>query len=291
MKIAFIGLGTMGAPMAARLVEAGFDVTVHNRTREREEGVAAAGAARAASPREAAAGADVVITVVSDTPDVEAVVLGEEGAIHGMKEGSVLVDMSTISPEVTRDVAAKLAEKGVDMLDAPVSGGSEGAEKGTLSIMVGGKAEVLERVEEVLKPLGKTVTFVGPVGSGQVTKAVNQVIIAGTYAAVAEGLTIALAAGVDVEAAHRAVSGGAAGSWVLTNRADNMIRNTYPLGFRTRLHRKDLGIALETARALGVPVPVAAYIEQLETGLVKRGLGDEDVSNIARVVREGAGLG
>ena len=291
MKIAFIGLGTMGAPMAARLVEAGFDVTVHNRTREREEGVAAAGAARAASPREAAAGADVVITVVSDTPDVEAVVLGEEGAIHGMKEGSVLVDMSTISPEVTRDVAAKLAEKGVDMLDAPVSGGSEGAEKGTLSIMVGGKAEVLERVMGVLKPLGKTITHVGPVGSGQVTKAVNQVIIAGTYAAVAEGLTIALAAGVDVEAAHRAVSGGAAGSWVLTNRADNMIRNTYPLGFRTRLHRKDLGIALETARALGVPVPVAAYIEQLETGLVKRGLGDEDVSNIARVVREGAGLG
>ena len=290
MKVAFIGLGTMGAPMATRLVEAGFDVTVHNRTREREEGVAAAGATRAASPREAAAGADVVITMVSDTPDVEAVVLGEEGAIHGMKEGSVLVDMSTISPEVTRDVAAKLEEKGCDMLDAPVSGGSEGAEKGTLSIMVGGEAEVLERVMGVLKPLGKTVTHVGPVGSGQVTKAVNQVIIAGTYAAVAEGLAIALAAGVDVEAAHRAVSGGAAGSWVLTNRADNMIRNTYPLGFRTRLHRKDLGIALETARALGVPVPVAAYVEQLETGLVKRGLGDEDVSNIARVVREGAGL-
>ena len=290
MKVAFIGLGTMGAPMATRLVEAGFDVTVHNRTREREEGVAAAGATRAASPREAAAGADVVITMVSDTPDVEAVVLGEEGAIHGMKEGSVLVDMSTISPEVTRDVAAKLEEKGCDMLDAPVSGGSEGAEKGTLSIMVGGEAEVLERVMGVLKPLGKTVTHVGPVGSGQVTKAVNQVIIAGTYAAVAEGLAIALAAGVDVEAAHRAVSGGAAGSWVLTNRADNMIRNSYPLGFRTRLHRKDLGIALETARALGVPVPVAAYVEQLETGLVKRGLGDEDVSNIARVVREGAGL-
>ncbi len=290
MKVAFIGLGTMGAPMATRLVEAGFDVTVHNRTREREEPVAAAGAARAASPKEAAAGADVVLTMVSDTPDVEAVVLGEDGAAHGMKEGSVLIDMSTISPEITREIAAKLGDKGVDMLDAPVSGGSEGAEKGTLSIMVGGKAEVLERVRGVLEPLGKTITFVGPVGSGQVTKAVNQVIIAGTYAAVAEGLAIALAAGVDVEAAHRAVSGGAAGSWVLTNRADNMIRNTYPLGFRTRLHRKDLGIALETARALGVPVPVAAYVEQLETGLVGRGLGDEDVSNIARVVREGAGL-
>ena len=290
MKVAFIGMGTMGAPMATRLVEAGFDVTVHNRTREREEGPAAAGAARAASPQEAAAGADVVITMVSDTPDVEAVVLGEEGALHGMKEGSVLIDMSTISPNVTREIAAKLSEKGVEMLDAPVSGGSEGAEKGTLSIMVGGKEEVLERVREVLEPLGQTITFVGPIGSGQVTKAVNQTIIAGTYAAVAEGLAIALAAGVDVEAAHQAVSGGAAGSWVLTNRADNMIRNTYPLGFRTRLHRKDLGIALETARALGVPIPVAAYVEQLETGLVGRGLGDEDVSNIARVVREGAGL-
>ena len=290
MKVAFIGMGTMGAPMATRLVEAGFDVTVHNRTREREEGPAAAGAARAASPQEAAAGADVVITMVSDTPDVEAVVLGEEGALHGMKEGSVLIDMSTISPSVTREIAAKLSEKGVEMLDAPVSGGSEGAEKGTLSIMVGGKEEVLERVREVLEPLGQTITFVGSIGSGQVTKAVNQTIIAGTYAAVAEGLAIALAAGVDVEAAHKAVSGGAAGSWVLTNRADNMIRNTYPLGFRTRLHRKDLGIALETARALGVPIPVAAYVEQLETGLVGRGLGDEDVSNIARVVREGAGL-
>ena len=291
MKVAFIGMGTMGAPMATRLVEAGFDVTVHNRTREREEGPAEAGAARAGSPQEAAAGADVVITMVSDTPDVEAVVLGEEGAIHGMKAGNVLIDMSTVSPSVTREIAAKLNEKGVEMLDAPVSGGSEGAEKGTLSIMVGGKEEVLERVREMLEPLGKTIILVGPIGSGQVTKAVNQTIIAGTYAAVAEGLAIALAAGVDVEAAHQAVSGGAAGSWVLSNRADNMINNTYPLGFRTRLHRKDLGIALETARALGVPIPVAAYVEQLETGLVGRGLGDEDVSNIARVVREGAGLG
>ena len=290
MKVAFIGMGTMGAPMATRLVEAGFDVTVHNRTREREEGPAEAGAARAGSPREAATGADVVITMVSDTPDVEAVVLGEEGAIHGVKAGGVLIDMSTISPSVTREIAAKLSEKGVEMLDAPVSGGSEGAEKGTLSIMVGGKAEVLERVREMLGHLGQTITLVGPIGSGQVTKAVNQTIIAGTYAAVAEGIAIALAAGVDVEAAHKALSGGAAGSWVLSNRADNMIRNTYPLGFRTRLHRKDLGIALETARALGVPVPVAAYVEQLETGLVGRGLGDEDVSNIARVVREGAGL-
>ena len=290
MKIGFIGMGTMGAPMALNLLNAGHEVTVHNRTREKEEAVAEKGATRAATPREAAENADVVIVNVSDTPDVEEVVLGEEGALHGMKEGSVLVDMSTISPSVTRDIAEKLSEKGVEMLDAPVSGGSEGAEQGTLSIMVGGKEEVVERLRPVLEVMGNTVTHVGPVGSGQVTKAINQTIIAGTYAAVAEGLALGLAAGIDIRAAHQAVSGGAAGSWVLTNRAENMIENTYPLGFRTRLHRKDLGIALETARDLGVPIPVAAYVEQIETGLVKRGLGDEDVSNIARVVREGAGL-
>lgn len=290
MKICFIGLGTMGAPMAKNLLEAGFELTVHNRTRDKEEALAAWGAKRAASPQEAAAGADVVITNVSDTPDVEAVVLGENGAIHSMKRGSVLIDVSTIAPSATRAIAARLAEIGAEMLDAPVSGGSEGAEKGTLSIMVGGKRDVFERMEPVLEAMGTTLTHVGPVGSGQVTKAINQIIIAGTYAAVAEGMALGLAAGIDIRAAHRAVVGGAAGSWVLSNRARNMIDNHYPLGFRTRLHLKDLGIALETARDLGVPIPVTAYVEQLETGLVKRGFGDEDVSNIARTVREGAGL-
>jgi len=290
MKIGFIGMGTMGAPMATRLVNAGYEVTVHNRTRAREEPVAAAGASRAATPRDAANGADVVITIVSDTPDVREVVLGEQGAIHGMSAGSVLIDMSTISPIATRDIASALAEKSVDMLDAPVSGGSEGAEQGTLSIMVGGEADVLEKVKPILEHLGKTITLVGGVSSGQITKAINQVIIAGTYAAVAEGMAIGLAAGIDINAAHQAVSGGAAGSWVLSNRAMNMVNGEYPLGFRTRLHRKDLNIALETARDLGVPIPVSAYVEQIETGLMKRGFGEEDVSNIARAVREAAGL-
>ena len=290
MKIAYIGLGTMGAPVARNLLQAGFEVTVHNRSRDKEVPLQEAGANRAASPQEAAQNADVVITNVSDTPDVEAVVLGEQGALSGMKAGSVLVDMSTISPIATRHIAAALAEKEVDMLDAPVSGGSEGAEKGTLSIMVGGRADIVERLMPVLNAVGSTVTHVGDIGSGQITKAINQIIIAGTYAAVAEGLMMGLAAGIDIEAAHRAVSGGAAGSWTLTNRGGNMINNEYPLGFRTRLHRKDLGIALETARDLGVPIPVAAYVEQLETSLVKRGYGDEDVSNIARIVREAAGL-
>ncbi len=290
MNIGFIGMGTMGAPMAKRLVEAGYQVTVHNRTRSREEPVAAAGAHRAASPREAAFDKDVVITMVSDTPDVQAVVLGEQGAIHGMKAGSVLVDMSTISPSATRKIAKALNEKDIEMLDAPVSGGSEGAEKGTLSIMVGGKDVVLEQIRPVLEHLGSTITLVGPVGSGQITKAINQVIIAGAYGAVAEGMALGLAAGIDLEAAHRALSGGAAGSWILTNRAQNMIENRYPLGFRTRLHRKDLNIALDAAKELGVAIPISAYIEQLETSLVKRGFGEEDVSNIARIVREQAGL-
>ncbi len=290
MRIGFIGLGTMGEPMAARLLDAGHAVTVHNRTRAREEPLAARGAGRAATPREAARAAEVLCTMVSDTPDVEAVLFGEDGAAAGLEPGAVVLEMSTIGPEAVRSMHARLAEQHVSLLDAPVSGGSEGAQQGTLSIMVGGEEAALERVRPLLEVLGKTVTYVGPSGAGQVAKAMNQVIVARTYAAVAEGLALGLAAGIDVEAAHRAVSGGAAGSWGLTNRGPNMLRNTYPLGFRVRLHRKDLGIALDTAAALGVPLPVAAYVAQLETGLIKRGFGDEDVSAIARVVREQAGL-
>lgn len=290
MKIGFIGLGTMGAPMAGRLLAAGYAVTVHNRTREREEPLAALGAKRAGSPRAAAQDADLVITIVSDTPDVQAVVLGESGAALGMRDGSVLMDMSTISPATTRRIAAAVLEHGVSMLDAPVSGGSEGAENGTLSIMVGGDASALERARPALEVLGSTITHVGESGAGQVAKAVNQTIIAGTYAAVAEGMALAMAAGIDVEAALSALSGGAASSWVLSNRARNMITGAYSLGFRTRLHRKDLGIALTAARELGVAMPVTSYVEQVETSLVKRGFGDEDVSNIARIVKEQAGI-
>lgn len=290
MNIGFIGLGTMGAPMARRLIEAGHDVTVHNRTREREEPLAEIGANRAATPREAAAGAELVITIVGDSPDVKAVVLGDGGAADGMEAGSVLVDMSTISPAVTRDIAADLAGRGIAMLDAPCSGGSEGAAKGTLSIMIGGDAAVLERVHPALEVLGTTLTRVGDVGAGQLCKAVNQVVIAGTYAAVAEGLSFAMASGIDPEATLRAISGGAAGSWGLTNRGPNMLAGRYPLGFRTRLHKKDLGIALEAARDAQVPLPLAAWVEQLEAGLVRRGFGDEDVSNVARLAREAAGI-
>ncbi|MEL6223035.1 MAG: NAD(P)-dependent oxidoreductase [Cyanobacteria bacterium J06627_8] len=290
MKVAFIGMGTMGAPMALNLLKAGHEVTVHNRTREREASVVAAGASAADSPKAAATDAEIIITCVSDSPDVEAVMLGDDGVIHGASSGAIAVDMSTISPSVTRRIAQALAEKQITMLDAPVSGGSEGAQKGTLSIMVGGEATAVERVMPVFEAMGKTVTHVGPIGSGQITKAINQVIIAGTYWGVAEGIALGLKAGMDMEKVVQAVNGGAAGSWGLTNRSGNMIDNTYPLGFRVRFHQKDLNIALEAARELGVPLPIAAFVEQIETGLVARGYGDEDISNIARSVRESAGI-
>jgi len=290
MKVGFVGLGTMGAPMARRLLDAGHEVTVHNRTRERERPLADAGAARAATPREAAEGAEMVVTIVGDSPDVREVVLGPDGVAEGLGEGAIVIDMSTISPDVTREIAEALRRRGVHMLDAPCSGGSEGAANGTLSIMIGGDEEVLERARPVLSVLGTTLTRVGSVGAGQLCKAVNQVVIAGTYAAVAEGLSFAMRSGIDAEAALQALSGGAAGSWGLTNRGPNMLRGAYPLGFRTRLHRKDLGIALDAARERGVPLPLAAWVEQAETVLIRRGFGDEDVSNIARLAREAAGV-
>lgn len=292
MNIGFIGLGTMGAPMARRLLDAGHRVAVHNRTRSREESLADLGARRAAHPAAAAAGADLVVTMVADTPDVEGVVFGPDGVSASISADALLVDMSTIAPGATRAFAERLArDTGASWLDAPVSGGSEGAIRGTLSIMVGGAAADLERARPALSLLGTTITHVGPVGAGQLAKAMNQVIIAGTYAAVAEGLVLGLKAGIDVEAAMAALAGGAAGSWGLVNRGPNIVRDSYPLGFRVRLHRKDLGIALAAARELGVPLPLAALVEQWETGLITRGHGDEDVSAIGRVVREQAGLG
>ena len=290
MKVAFIGMGAMGVSMALNILNAGYELTVHNRTREKEEALAQAGALRASSPKEAAAGAEVIIICVSDTPDVEAVILGENGVIHGAKSGAIVVDMSTISPTVTRQIAEELGKKGVRMIDAPVSGGTEGAKKGTLSIMVGGEGDDVKKVEGILKAMGKTITHVGPIGAGQITKAINQIIVAGTFWSIAEGVSLGLKAGLDMEKVIQAVSGGAAGSWGLSNRSGNMIKNEYPLGFRVTLHRKDLNIALGVARELGVTLPVAAFIEQVETGLIGRGYGDEDFSAIARSIREQSGI-
>lgn len=283
-------MGTMGGPMALNLLKAGHTVTVHNRTRDREIPVAAAGAQRAESPQAATTEAEVVITCVSDTPDVEQVILGEQGVIQGAQPGTVVIDMSTISPQATRHIAAQLAKQHIAMLDAPVSGGSEGAKQGTLSIMVGGDAAIYARVMPVLQAMGQTITHVGPIGAGQMTKAINQVIVAGTYWAVAEGMALGLKAGLEMDKVVQAVGSGAAGSWGLTHRSGNMIHNSYPLGFRVRLHRKDLAIALEAARELGVTLPMAAYIEQIENGLIAQGFGDEDISAIARSVRQQSAL-
>jgi len=286
MNLAFIGLGTMGQPMALNLLRAGHTLSVYNRTARKTQALAAAGAMVEASAQSAAAKADIIMTCVSDSADVEAVILGDRGIIHGANPGSLVIDMSTIRPDITRKIALALAEKDIQMLDAPVSGGSEGAQKATLSIMVGGEEKDVERARPVLAAMGSTITHVGRIGAGQITKAINQIIVAGTYWSVAEGMTLGLKAGLDMEKVVQAVGSGAAGSWGLTNRSGNMIDNEYPLGFRVRLHQKDLNIALETARELGQPLPMAAYVEQQENGLMAQGYGDEDISAMARCLRQ-----
>ncbi len=290
MNVAFVGLGTMGSPMVMNLLSAGHSVRVHNRTRSKEQSVVEAGAIATSSPQQAATDADIIITCVSDSPDVEAVILGASGILHGAKPGSLVVDMSTISPGVTQRIAKALAEKDIQMIDAPVSGGSEGAQKGTLSIMIGGAEADVEKARPVLEAMGSTVTHVGPIGAGQTTKAINQIIAASTYWGVAEGIALGLKAGLDMDKVIQAVGSGASASWCLTNRSDNMINNQYPLGFRVRLHQKDLAIALQTARELNLPLPMAAYVEQMENGLIAKGHGDEDLSAIARIVREMGGI-
>ncbi|MBL8843728.1 MAG: NAD(P)-dependent oxidoreductase [Planctomycetes bacterium] len=291
MKVAVIGLGTMGAPMAANLLKGGCQVVVHNRTRTREEALALQGATRAASPREAASGADVVLTCVSDTPDADQVTLDPQtGVIAGAAAGALVIDCSSIAPAAARKIAAALVAKRIGYVDAPVSGGSEGAQKATLAIMCGATEEDFARAKPVLEKLGKSIVHVGPVGCGQIAKAVNQVVIAGTYQAVAEGLCLAKKAGADPARVVAAIENGAAASWVMANRSKNMREDRYPLGFRVRLHRKDLAIALETARAVQLPLPVASYVAAVEDGLIANGHGDEDMSAMARTVRRGGNV-
>ena len=289
-RVGFVGLGTMGVAMAANAARAGFEVSAWNRTPGRAGDIESLGATILDSPAAVAAASDIVITMVSDTPDVDAVLFGPKGVAEGAQAGTLVIDMSTISPSATRDFAARLAKQGVSMLDGPVSGGSEGAKKGTLSIFVGGEAADLERARPVLQSLGTTITHVGPIGAGQAVKAVNQVILAGTYLGVAEGIVLALKAGLDVDQIVAALSGGAAQSWVLTNRSGRMKDNDYPLGFKVALHRKDLGIALGMARELGAALPVSALAEAIEAGLIGQGHADDDMSAVARSIRALSGL-
>ena len=290
LKVGFCGMGTMGAAMAANLRRAGFDLRVWNRTPGRAGLPVSLGALEAPDPVTLARDRDVVVICVSDTPDVEAVLFGPQGVASGAAAGSLVVDCSTISPAATRGFAERLAASGVGLVDAPVSGGSEGAEKGTLTIMVGGTETDVGRARPVLEAMGSSITHMGPVGAGQATKAVNQVILAGTYLGVAEGIVLALKAGLDPEKVVSALSGGAARSWVLENRSGRMIADEYPLGFRIALHLKDLAIALALAREVGAALPVAALASQIEAGLVARGHGDDDNAALARAIREWSGL-
>jgi 3-hydroxyisobutyrate dehydrogenase len=289
-RVGFCGMGTMGAAMAANLCRAGFDVGVWNRTPGRAGLPISLGATEAPDPGSLARGRGVVVICVSDTPDVEAVLFGPDGIAAGAAPGTLVIDCSTISPAGTRGFADRLAGSGIALVDAPVSGGSEGAEKGTLTIMVGGSEADVVRARPVLEAMGSSITHMGPVGAGQATKAVNQVILAGTYLGVAEGIVLALKAGLDPDKVVSALSGGAARSWVLENRSARMIANEYPLGFRIGLHLKDLAIALGLGREVGAALPVAALASQIEAGLVARGHGDEDNAALARAIREWSGL-
>lgn len=290
LRVGFVGLGTMGAAMARNLARAGFPLTVWNRTPGRAGELLALGAREAASPAALARDSDVVVACLTDSPQVEAVLFGEAGLAEGLTEGALVVDCSTLSPLKAQEFAERLATQGVGLVDAPVSGGSEGAAKATLTIMVGGDALDVERARPVLAAMGTSITHLGPVGAGQWAKAVNQVILAGVYLGVAEGVTLALKAGLDVPAVLEALAGGAAGSWVLANRAGRMIDDDYPLGFKISLHRKDLGIGLELAQAVGAALPVSALAATLEDGLIAQGHGDDDNSALARPIRRLSGL-
>ena len=285
MKIAWIGLGTMGEFMAGHLMDAGHELTVHNRTRERELALAERGAGRAETPGEAARGADLVCICVADSPDVEAVVLGPGGVADGIRSGAVVLDCSTIAPDTSRRVASELAARGAGAVDAPVSGGSEGARKGQLTAFVGGEDAHVATARPALEAFCKSITHLGGPGSGQAGKAVNQVLISGTYAALGEGLALGEKEGLPLEALVEALGGGAAGSWILQNRSANVINGTYPLGFRMALHLKDLRIALAEADRLGLPMEVTRLVAEHAQRLVDSGHGDEDSSSLARVAR------
>lgn len=284
VRVGLIGPGIMGRPMAINLLKAGHAVAVHARRRKAATPLAAAGATVCASPREVAERADVVFTVVSDTPDVEAVLLGPDGVIAGASPGTLVVDMSTISPTATRRIAAALGAKGVTMLDAPVSGGEAGAIAGTLSIMVGGAPEDFQRALPLLQVLGGNVVHIGGHGAGQVAKLCNQVVVAETVNAVAEALALARAAGVDPGRVREALLGGFAGSRVLEVHGRRILEGDYAPGFKARLHDKDMRLVRELAAEVGVDLPAADHVAGLIAGLVARGDGELDSSAIARLV-------
>lgn len=274
-RVGFIGLGIMGRGMAANLLKAGFALTVWNRSASRADDLVAAGARLASSPAELAAECTLICSCVSDTPDVHEVLLGEHGVIHGAQAGSLIIDLSTISPHGARAIGMELAARGLHFLDAPVSGGSEGAAKGLLSIMVGGDPEQFTRALPYLQAMGKTITHVGGSGDGQTVKLVNQILVVGTMLAVSEALTFAKASGVDLQKTLAAVSGGAAGSWMLANRGPQCIARDWRPGFTIDLQQKDLRLVLQAADQVGAPLLATSQIYQLYRVLQQAGLGHE----------------
>jgi 2-hydroxy-3-oxopropionate reductase len=291
-RIGFIGLGVMGRPMARNLLKAGFPLVVHSRTAATVEQIVAAGAAAGSSPADVASRSDVVITMLPDSPDVRLVLAGPRGVFEQVRPGTVIIDMSTISPAVARELAAESERRGATMLDAPVSGGEIGAINGSLSIMVGGDAQALAHVRPVLNALGnpERVIHVGSSGAGQVCKACNQLAIGGALATVGEVFALARKAGVDPARVREALLGGFASSRVLDVHGERILTGNYKPGFRTRLYHKDMGIALETARAHDVPLPVSAVVQQLVNAMMAAGDGDLDYSALATVLFDLAGL-
>jgi 2-hydroxy-3-oxopropionate reductase len=286
--IGFIGLGIMGQPMSKNLLKAGHQLVVYDLRPEPVEEVVAAGAGRGASSRDVAARADIIITMLPDSPEVEQAVLGPEGVLEGARPGAVVVDMSSISPLVAQKVGAACAGRGVEFLDAPVSGGEPGAINATLAIMVGGQQETFEKVLPVLKAMGATVTLTGPVGAGNVTKLANQIIVALNIAAMGEALVLATKAGVNPEVVFNAIKGGLAGSTVLNAKAPMVIGRNFKPGFRIRLHHKDLRNALAAAAALNVPLPLTSLVQQEIIGLLNDGKGDWDHSGIVTFTERAA---
>ncbi|HEY3066579.1 MAG TPA: 2-hydroxy-3-oxopropionate reductase [Methylomirabilota bacterium] len=287
--IGFIGLGIMGKPMARNLLKAGHQLVVHSRTRLPVDEVVKEGAKMATSPREVAAQSDVLITMLPNSPDVELVALGKNGIVEGAKSGLIYADMSTISPIVSQKVGQALGAKGVKMLDAPVSGGEKGAIEGTLSIMVGGEKDVFDRVLPIFQAMGRTITLLGPLGFGGFTKLANQIIVAVNLTALAEALTLAKKAGLDRELTLKALAGGLAGSKCLEQKTPNYVSNTYKPGFKVDLHYKDLGLITESARALGVPLPATAVVQELFSALRVKGGGGLDHSGIITLLEDLAG--
>ncbi|MFZ0429487.1 MAG: 2-hydroxy-3-oxopropionate reductase [Acidobacteriota bacterium] len=279
-KIGFIGLGIMGKPMALNLIKAGYSLTVYDVRPEPVQEVVAAGAKEAKSSKDVAARSDVVITMLPNSPDVRAAVLGNDGVLEGARAGLILVDMSSIAPLVAQEIAAEVQKKGVDMLDAPVSGGEPKAKDGTLSIMVGGKHEVFERVESILKCMGASAVLVGGIGSGNTTKLANQIIVALNIAAMSEAMVLATRAGVDPEKVYLAIRGGLAGSSVLDAKVPLALDGNFKPGFRIALHIKDLANALDTAHELGVPVPLSSGVMEIMQALKTDGKAGDDHGGI-----------